>query len=94
MRVTGRSMEPALHEGDYVLVNRLTYLFSLPHKNDIVVVRHPVTGRLIIKRVVRITGERYFVQGDHSSQSTDSRMFGAVAKKHIVGKVWKIIKKK
>lgn len=94
MKVTGRSMEPALHQGDYVLVNRVAYTFFLPKKGDIVVFRHPATQQLLIKRIARIAKSSYSVKGDNVSQSIDSRTFGDISRKQIVGRVWKTIKKK
>ncbi len=94
MKVTGKSMEPALHENDYVFVNKLAYLFSAPKKDDIVIVKHPVTGKPLIKRITNIKADKYFVKGDHAKQSTDSRNFGVLPQSQIVGKVWRIIKKK
>lgn len=39
--VIGSSMEPTYHNGDYLFVNELTYLFSKPKRGDVIVFRHP-----------------------------------------------------
>ena len=83
-RVAGDSMFPALKEGDLVLVN--------PHAEleigDIVVARHPFkTSVNLIKRIAEILpGERYVLLSDNLDDSTDSRQFGAIPAKDILGK--------
>lgn len=82
-RVKGRSMLPEFREGDYLIVNRLGKL----KKGDAVVLKHPKTNELILKRISWIKDEKYYVLGDNKKQSTDSRSFGYVERQMIVGKV-------
>jgi hypothetical protein len=50
--VRGPSMMPVLHDGDRVLVNRLTYLFCAPQIGDVVLASMlGVPGEWAIKRV-------------------------------------------
>lgn len=42
VRVDGFSMQPTLENGNYVLVNRLAYLWSEPRRGDIIVFRPPM----------------------------------------------------
>ena len=88
-RVDDNSMEPTLHPGDYVLVNRWAYRRKDPEPGDVVVLRNPeVPGQFLVKRVMsgdRITG--FFVLGDNAAHSRDSRAFGMVPRHLIVGKV-------
>ena len=89
-RIEDRSMEPALKAGDYVLVNKLTYIFSNPRKGDVVVLKHPKEkNKFLIKRISVVTNSsEYHVVGDNKNFSQDSRHFGAVKKELIIGKVW------
>ena len=85
-KIHGSSMYPTLKSGQDVLsIN----WFVNPKVGDIVIVnRLQVTGyREIIKRVVKIEGDKVFVAGDNQNESTDSRDFGAVSMDQIVGKV-------
>ena len=53
--VTEASMEPSLHDGDYVIATRL---ISTPLRGDVVVFPHPRDpGFLMIKRVIGLPGE-------------------------------------
>ena len=91
-RVVGQSMAPGIGESDYVLVNKLSYLLGKPRNGDVVVARHPGTGRLIVKRVAKIESNRYLLRGDNEKASSDSRGFGAVTRKMLIGKVWKVFR--
>ena len=77
-------MLPTFKSGDLVLVNRLAYFFGSPKVGDLVVLKR---GKHIIKRITAIEGEQVFVIGDNKKESTDSRNFGWINKKEIVGKV-------
>jgi len=80
-RVVGHSMEPTLRQGRIVFA---TPLLSIG-KGDVVVARHE--GREIIKRVIEIEQNGYFLQGDNLDHSRDSRRFGAVEESAILGRV-------
>lgn len=80
-------MLPTLKPGDMVLVNRMSYLFLSPKINDIVAVKDPREGKVLIKRIMKIEGKSYFVQGDNKNASTDSRVFGMIGRINIIGKV-------
>jgi len=54
--VQGSSMEPALHDGERVLVNKLVYGLRPPRRGEIVVFRH-MAGRMLIKRVIGLPQE-------------------------------------
>lgn len=87
-RVEGDSMAPAFRYGDRLLVNRLAYLVRKPRPGDVVVLRDPeVRGRLLLKRIGAVEGERYVVLGDNPEGSRDSRSFGPVRRVDIVGKL-------
>jgi len=81
-------MEPTLREDDKVVVNRFAYFFIRPKEGDVVVVYHPKDRRKkMIKRIKKSTHLGYFLIGDNLNKSTDSRNFGVVQKKDIIGKV-------
>lgn len=51
-------MVPAFSPGGRVLVNRLSYALRKPQKGHVVLVRHPESGALLLKRVIAQEGER------------------------------------
>lgn len=80
-------MTPTYSSGTRILVNRLFYLFTPLKKGDIIVFRSPRDKMILIKRVERIHKEKIFVLGDNKRESIDSRVFGMITKKDIIGKV-------
>ena len=78
-KVTGKSMEPTLKEGDYVIVGKPSTI----NKGELVVVNH--AGKEKIKRVKKIKGEKYWLEGDNQAFSSD---FWA-SQEQITGKVLK-----
>ncbi|HKY84775.1 MAG TPA: signal peptidase I [Anaerolineales bacterium] len=64
IRVEGSSMEPSLHDGELVVINRLAYRWGAPQRGDIVVFHFPLDpDRRFIKRVIGLPGE-HVVVGD------------------------------
>jgi len=59
VRVDGFSMRPTLEDGEFVLVNRLSYLFGEPERGDIVVFAYPLNpDEDLIKRVIGLPGDQ------------------------------------
>jgi signal peptidase I len=57
-RVDGESMEPGLHTDEFVMVDKVTYLFHAPERGDIIVFHYPLdTSRDFIKRVIGVPGD-------------------------------------
>jgi nickel-type superoxide dismutase maturation protease len=84
-------MEPAYRHGDRFLVNRLAYLRSAPRPGDVVVLHDPHNPeRLLVKRVAgRTHSGNIYVLGDNPTESRDSRHFGAVPQRLILGRAWR-----
>lgn len=98
--IRGSSMEPTYYEMDKVLVNHFTLLFRNPQKGEVVVLWKPKDGGYDIKRVAAVPGDKiqnpdgvlrplgrdqYFVLGDNSKRSYDSRYYGPVHRIQIIG---------
>lgn len=84
MRVVGPSMAPVLRHGDGLLARRVRGGGVRP--GDVVVAKDPRDGRLVVKRAVRREGDGWWLVGDNSFATTDSREYGAVADELIVGR--------
>jgi inner membrane protease subunit 1 len=92
--VTGRSMEPELREGDWLVAVRPRGV----RRGALVVAEHPrCPGFELVKRVVGVPGDRVggrvlgpgelWVEGDRAEASTDSRSFGPLGWEAVRGVV-------
>ena len=76
-------MRPALLAGDRVVVLR----WARARPGDVVAIRDPRrTERILVKRVERADAATVFVVGDDPAASTDSRHFGPVARRFVLGR--------
>lgn len=78
-------MFPAIKEREEVVT--LMYLFINPKVGDIIVFRQVVPPFILCKRITRIVKDKIWVEGDNKKESIDSRNFGFIGKKNIIGKV-------
>jgi len=64
VQVDGHSMVPSLEDSGHYWVNRMAYLRSDPHRSDIVALRDPRDGILVVKRIIALPGQSiYFNKG-------------------------------
>ena len=62
-RIEGDSMEPNLHNGEYVLIDKVSYLLHPPERGDVVVFTPPNNERDYIKRVIGLPGDTVEIKG-------------------------------
>jgi signal peptidase I len=64
IRVDGYSMEPTLHTGEFVIVNRLAYQIGSPKVGDVIVFHYPRDPQQeYIKRIIGLGGDTVRVEG-------------------------------
>jgi len=132
--VKGASMDPNFYDGDYLIVDEISYRFNDPKRGDVIIFKYPLdTSQFFIKRIIGLPGEtieiknekvfiysleipdekitldeseylkdlstignliinleedEYFVLGDNRDASSDSRKWGELNRKLIIGRVW------
>lgn len=132
--VKGASMEPNFEDGQYLIIDELSYRYRPPERGEVLVFRYPLDpSQFYIKRLIGLPGERveissgqveifnsehplgfildesrylpagvttagqtditlgpgeYFLLGDNRQASFDSRRWGPVPQKDIIGRVW------
>lgn len=65
-QISGDSMEHTLHNSQYVLVNKIAYLFHAPERGDVIVFHEPdVPDRDLIKRVIGLPGDKITMDGSN-----------------------------
>jgi signal peptidase I len=58
-RIEGFSMEPNFHDGQFLLVNKIIYMFHPAERGDVVIFRYPNNpNRDFIKRIIGLPGDR------------------------------------
>lgn len=86
VEVSGPSMLPALRPGDRLLT--IPAVRRLLSSGVLVIVEDPCQdGHLVIKRLVRLAGDRAVVIGDAPAVSTDSRHWGPIP----IGKIHRVV---
>ncbi len=91
--VPSDSMMPTLNPGEFILVDTWTNRTQSPVTDDVVVLRYEPEKEWLVKRISTwpdgnlINSGQYYVLGDNSATSRDSRFFGGISESEIVGKV-------
>jgi signal peptidase I len=59
IRVESISMQPTLHAGNFVLVNKVAYKLGSPERGDVIVFRYPPDPEQVpyIKRIIGLSGD-------------------------------------
>jgi signal peptidase I len=95
--VQGSSMEPNFKNGDYLIVDEISYRFEPPQREDVIIFRYPKNhSQFYIKRIIGLPGEiinnvkladdEYYVLGDNRGASLDSRSWGPLKADLIIGR--------
>jgi signal peptidase I len=90
LKVSGDSLLPVYRDGDFVLVSKIPYLFGPVRPGDVIAFQHQVYGTMIKQVENVLDRDALWVVGTHAF-SVDSRRFGPVRLRDVLGKViWHI----
>lgn len=77
--VSGASMDPTFHNGEYLIVDRLSYRLDEPQRGDVVIFRFPLEpSKFFIKRIIGLPGETVILQGKATIIQNDMHPSGFV----------------
>lgn len=77
--VSGASMDETFHNGQYLVVDRLSYRFEAPQRGDVVVFRYPNDpSKHFIKRIIGLPGETLEIKDDTIFIYNDSHPDGTI----------------
>ncbi|MCA9960058.1 MAG: signal peptidase I [Anaerolineales bacterium] len=66
-RIDGSSMNPTLYDGQYLIINNISYLLDEPQHGDVIVFHHPQNELNLIKRVIGLPGDHVEIEDRHVS---------------------------
>lgn len=62
--VSGSSMNPTFENGEYLIVDELSYRFAEPERGDVIIFRYPKEpSKFFIKRIIGLPGETVKITG-------------------------------
>ena len=59
--VQGSSMEPSYNEGDYLIVDKISYRFNDPKRGDVIVLNSPKDKSFYVKRIIGLPNEKIVI---------------------------------
>ncbi|MBI2025112.1 MAG: signal peptidase I [Candidatus Harrisonbacteria bacterium] len=66
--VSGASMEPNFSNGNYLIVDEVTYRFRGPERGEVVVFRYPKEpSTFFIKRIIGLPGDRILIRDNQAT---------------------------
>ena len=83
--VSGQSMDPTFADGQYLIVDQMSYNFHTPARGDIVIFRYAGdTSKFFIKRVVGLPGETVKINGNVISIKKPGEEYSVLKENYIV----------
>lgn len=83
--VSGASMEPTFLNGQYLIVDELTYHLSEPKRGDVIIFRYPKDpSQFFIKRIIGLPGETVLIQSGKVSVKETNGSTVALDESYVV----------
>ena len=75
--VSGASMEQTFHNGEYLIVDQVSYHLHNPERGDVVIFRYPKDpSKFFIKRIIGVPGDTVTIEGSTVSILNDEHPSG------------------
>lgn len=85
--VEGASMEPNFKNGDYLLVDEISYYFKSPKRGEVMVFHYPLdTSKYYIKRVIGMPGETVEIKNNRVVIYNNSNVNGLLIAENYLPK--------
>ncbi len=83
--VSGSSMFPTFQNGNYLIVDKISYRFQDPKRDDVIVFRYPNdTTKFFIKRIIGLPGETVDIAGSVVTITNSTYKDGLILKQPFV----------
>lgn len=91
LKVSGDSLSPTYHDGDFVLIAKIPFFFNSIQPGDVIAFHHAAYGTMIkVIKDVTADGNQITIAGTHIN-SVDSIQLGPISRSTVIGKViWQI----
>ena len=74
--VRGQSMEPNFQDGDYLIIDEISYRFNQPQRGEVIVFKSPnYPSQRFIKRIIGLPGEEIKVENGKVFVSKDGQIW-------------------
>jgi signal peptidase I len=84
--VSGGSMDNTFKDGQYLIVDEISYRFKDPERGDVLIFRYPGdTSKFFIKRLIGLPGERVVVSNDSVVIQNDAHPEGITLNEPYLG---------
>ncbi|HEX8993824.1 MAG TPA: signal peptidase I [Candidatus Paceibacterota bacterium] len=85
--VSGASMEPTFHTGEYLIIDELSYRFHEPQRDDVIIFRYPRNpSEFFIKRVIGLPGETVHISNDSVSITEQNGTTTVLSEPYLVNR--------
>lgn len=85
--VSGSSMVPNFSNGDYLLIDEITYRFRPPERGEVIVFKYPASPSIyFIKRIIGLPGEEVNIQDNKVTIFNDNHPQGLVLNEGYLSK--------
>lgn len=89
--VSGRSMEPSFSNGDYLLIDEISYRYRTPERGEVIVFRSPTDNKsFFIKRVIGLPDEKIIIKDNKITILNEENPNGLILSEAYLNSIFSI----